>query len=391
MRLELNQSMYGSAVISLHARKNQINENRAKEILSDIAKIWADTAIVDKGVLQANIQLATAKSLNDSLLQQVDYVVMSDILNDKVNQIKNNIQILEEFNGAATITDPVSGLGLADLSESVSDLKKYVIDELMSPIRSLGLTRNRNLSVYYYEDKKKSLGRQLALLENQSALVRLAFTTYNSTQEKALGGSPAPTSVSPYAGVSGPQMSADALEEILSIAGQARSEEYKQKLNNQWLGLNMQAAEVSAKIREANDLIVALKGSGQTELEATLKGEYLSRTETMLPQIIDKLRAYFDVTQRIHMQLGKEMTGANGRLYSPVSSALLIEGVSFDKKRFLMAWIGILILTLVVVVPVAMIRNAMKLRAQVQKQVDAAIHNTLKPQTQEKLNRVANA
>ena len=391
MRLELDQATRGSAVVSLRTKQGRFSETQAKAILTEISKLWANSAIVDKGALEMDIKLASARSLDDDLFKQVDYMVISDILNDKVSQIESNIKTLMQFDGAATISDPITGLKLADLSESLSDLSKYVIDELMSPIRSLGLTRNKELSIYYYEDKKTSLERELALFENQSALVREAFDSYHSVSDQNVSNAPLPASAYTMGAPSGTQMTADALDKIVAMSGRDKAEEYKQMLNQQWLDLNMKASDTRAKIREADELIAALKGTGQTGLEATLKEEYLARAESTLPKILEKLRSYFDVTQRIYTQLGKETIGATGRLYQPVSNELLVSKPGYQLKKTLIIWAGLIMLCLFTVVPVAMLRNAMRKRAKLQEQVDSVLRKTIKPQPAEKVELRANA
>ena len=383
MRAELDQAMYGSAIISMRAPAGTFSQNQAKAILSDIPEYWAEAAIVDKGILQLDIRLASAKSLDAELFNQVDYMLLGDILNDKVEQIKSNIETLSAIDGAATITDPVSGLRLADLTEALSDLRKYVIDELMSPIRSLGLTRSKESATYYYEDKKKSYNRDLALFENQSRLVRNAISVYQSATAKTSGNLDS-RQVPKVAGAgSTAQMTADAIDKISAMAGQVKAEEYKQALNERWLKLNMQAAETRARIREADDLIAALKGKGQTGIEAGLKEEYLARAKSMLPIILERLAGYFDITQRIYTQLNAETIGATGQIYQPVSSELMVTK-ALDIKNILLIWASLMLVSLFIVIPATMLNNAMRARAQAENLTGAMLRRLTKPKATKK-------
>ena len=366
LRLELDQSMYGSAIISLRAPAGTFSEEQVKAILTDIPKHWAKTAIIDKGVQQLNLNLASAKSLNDELFQQIDYMVLGDILNDKVQQIENNIETLSAVNGAATITDPVSGLTLADLTGALSDLRVYVIDELMSPIRSLGLSRNKELSIYYFEDKKKNYNRDLALSENQAGLVREAFILYQSATNQT----PVVQSAQSIQGIAGTstmaQMSADAIDKISNMAGQVKAEEYRQALNKQWLTLNLRAAETRARIRQVDELIMALKGTEHTPVENSLKEKHLARAKSMLPIILNQLRSFFDISQRIYVQLSVETTGTTGQLYQPVNNHLLVTRPPGLTKESLLIWVGLVALALFVVIPATMLKNAMQARERAQ-------------------------
>ena len=356
MQAELDQASRGSVLISMRLDKAQLPESVASKVLSDIPAIWAERAIKDKGVLDLNIDLSSSRSLNTELIQKVEYMIVSDLLDEKVNLLRENITKLSAFEGVSTIADPETGMKLPDLTNAIDDMNRYVIDELMSPIRYLGLSRDPQLSVYYYEDRLKKLRMELSLLQNQAALAKEAFDTYRRAERVTTGGGESSSMV-----VS--QLGGDTLDKLMQMSGESEREAYKQRLNQQWLDFNLRAADVKSRITDVELIIISLteaekKRNGNDRLEAYQL--YLDRVNEALPGILDQLTNYFDVTERIYNQLSIEAVGVRDRLYSPITSRVLAEKEGLDIKKVILVWIALMFLTTVIVVPVVMVRNAMK-------------------------------
>jgi hypothetical protein len=369
MQAEIRQATSGAAMVSLRIDEQldgvKLPEHVPQVILTGVLRAWAESAIQDRGVLDLDIQLSTAKSLDDKLFEQVDYMVMADLLDEKIQQIYDNINKLLEIEGAATTSDLQTGLRLADLKAALDDLDRYVVDELMSPIRSLGLTRNLALSVYYYEDKLRVEKEKLALFEDQANLVKQAYDSYfvgNGNGASVSRDALSQGNYYPQQGA-GTLLDGDALQRMIDMAAEQKTEEYRQKLNQEWLNLNMQAANVKSKIREIEILIGSLKATDVSEDEMGLRKSYLSRAEEVLPKIVAQLRDYFDVTARIYKQLSLESVGGTQKLYAPISHKVLVDKAGVDIKRTVLIWAALVFLTLMVVVPLVMIRNAMRKRS----------------------------
>lgn len=356
MQAELDQASRGSVLISMRLDKAQLPESVASKVLSDIPAIWAERAIRDKGVLNLDIKMSSSRSLNPDLIQKVEYMIVSDLLDEKLGLLRENIAKLSAFEGVATIADPETGMKLPDLTNAINDMNRYVIDELMSPIRYLGLSRDPELSVYYYEDRLKKLRMDLSLLQNQAALAKEAFDTYRRTERVAGTGGESPSMM-----VS--QLGGDTLDKLMQMSGESERETYKQRLNQQWLDLNLRAAEVKSRITDVELIIISLteaakKHNGGANLEAHQL--YLDRVNEALPQILDQLSSYFDVTERIYNQISIEAVGVRDRLYSPVTSRVITEKEGLNIKSLIITWIALLFITTVIVIPVVMIRNALK-------------------------------
>lgn len=357
---ELNQALNSSAILEFDTSNLDLQPLKIERVLQAIPREWARQAIADKGVLKADIQLVSAKTLDDNLFKGVDYVVLSDLFANKIDSLRTNIEKVKMLNGTATVTDPETGWSLSDLENNLHDLEIYTIDELMSPIRSLGLSRNPRLAAFYYEEKQQVLEEKLVLLEEESQLIKSAYDAYGPDKpiELTKGGGP---QVSGFTGYSaGSPLGGEMIDKLLQVAGEDSVEKYRQLLNDRWLETNMELAQSKSDLRSTQRLISAVKGQSSEGVTSELRDEYLQRAEKTLPVILERLRNYFNINWRIYEQISRDRVGSVGYLYKDAHQGVLRAGSGVDLKQVILMYIALIALTTFIVVPVAMIRNAMK-------------------------------
>lgn len=358
---DIKQATSGTVLISMQFEKLTLPEDVASKLLSDIAAIWAEKTIHDKGVLNINIPISTAKTLDPQLIGRVEYIIVSDLLKEKLELLRVNIKLLTEFQGAATIKDPVTGMGLVDLSTAVEDFSKYIVDDALSPIRQLGLAKNNRLSVFYYEDKLKKLEMELVLFENQAVLAKDAYDSYVQAGPQGSGlKSGATQQVSP-------QVDSDFLDKLVAMSGDSEREKYRQKLNQQWLTLTLKASQVKNQIAEVNQILASLKKaeSANSGVKNGLELEYQNRVKADLPLILTKLTSFFDVTDRIYTQMSVESVGLNDQLYHQIINGIMIDKVGLEIKQTVLTWFALMFLTMVIVAPSIMIRRALREKTEI--------------------------
>jgi hypothetical protein len=288
-------------------------------------------------------------------------MIVSDLLDEKLNLLRENIKNLSEFEGVVTISDPVTGMRLYDLNYAITDLSRYVIDELMSPVRYLGLSRDSKLSIYYYEDRSKKLRMELSLLDDKARLAKQAYDAYQVSQQRMAEGSAGKES---GGSVMVSQLSSDMLSKLVSMSGDGKRETYRQKLNQQWLKFNLEAAEIKSRIGDVEQVLDSLKRvDAAAGPRSSIEQEYLERVKAKLPQILEQMSGYFEVTERIYNQLNIESVGVRDQLYTPITNEVLIQKDGLEIKKTLLIWIALMFLTTVIVVPSVMVRNALKTRA----------------------------
>ncbi len=311
-------------------------------------------------MLGVNAQLASVNSLNADLIKNTDGLVAGDLLNEKLGLLTRNIKAMSVFEGSQSVTDPITGMKLMDLSFAVDDLGRYVIGNLIAPLRLLGLSHDVKSAMYYYEDKVNKLNITLASLQHQSVVLQDVYNSYLQYEQ-----GPARQSNEGKAGSSVvmPQLSIDMLDKLVSLSGDAAREKYKQQLNGQRLSLAKEIADTESAASDAKLILAAVRKVASTGGKLSSSDEqYLNKIQSDLPQVLDKMSDFFRVSDRIYRQLSIESVGIRDQLYVPVTNTILVKKTLLDTKATILTWLALMFLTTVIVVPVCLIRNAMNAR-----------------------------
>ena len=252
---------------------------------------------------------------------------------------------------------------LMDLSFAIDDFGSFVIADLVSPLRQLGLTKDVKSSIYYYEDKTNRLKILLAAQKTEVEAVKEAYDSYVAYERKASESG----KDSQGGGFVAPQLSMDMLDKLVSLSGDSEREKYKQQLNEQRFALTKNIAETESRLADAQLVLDALRKFALAGGKLSSGDEqYLARVKEQLPAVISKLGDFFGVSERIYNQVSIESVGIRDQLYIPVTNTILSKKVFLDIKETIVIWVALLFLTMVFVIPFSMIRSAMKERALVE-------------------------
>lgn len=356
LKIELEQATGGEALISLRLKDKDLPSEVINKVLDDVPAIWAERTIKEKGVLNVNAQLATANSLNVELIKNEEPLIAGDLLDQKIKLLKKNINALTEFEGSQSITDPQTGMRLMDLNYAVDDLNQYVIGNLFAPVRLLGLSSSPKTSAFYFEDKINKLKVKLASAEKQAAAIKDSnspYLQYERTGTTTRSDSNAAQNVTP-------QLSIDMLDKLVSLSSEMDRETYKQKINNDWINLTREISETEGSISEAQRIYTALQKAASQSGASDEAKQYLDEVKNTLPSLLETLKNYFAVSERIYYQLSAESVGIRDQLYIPIIDGVITQKTLFDIKTTFLTWLALMFLTTVIVVPTCMIRNALK-------------------------------
>ncbi len=352
MEKDIEQATSGEALISL--RLKDLPKDIANKLLNDIPAIWAERAIKQKGVLNINVQLASANSINKDLILNEDPLVAGDIIGEKLQTLKSNIGKLSAYEGSQSISDPVTGMKILDLTYAVDDMNNYLLGSLVAPVRELGLTESAQKTIFYYQDRIKKLNLQLSALNKKAQSVKTVYDSYTQSN---------PSNLANSGNASLSEISADVVDKLVSLSGDADKQKYRQQLHSDWIELMGEIADLESNIQDAQLVLDAVKKSIGIQRTTEYKN-YLESTQKEIPGILEKLIDFYKVSERIYEQLSIESVGVKDQLYIPVTNTVLSNRVLIDIKSTLLTWIALMFLTSVLVIPGVMIRNAMKERKE---------------------------
>lgn len=356
MEKDIEQATAGEALITLRLDRKELPKEVANRLLNDIPSIWADIAIKQKGVLNINVQLASANSINKELILNEDPIVASDIIGEKLQTLKLNINKLSEFEGAQSITDPVTGMKILDLTYAAEDMNNYLLGGLVAPVRELGLTDSAQKTIYYYQDRMKRLNLQLTALNRKADSVKTIYDSYTQSSNISTG-----ISTGNSAAIS--EINSDLVDKLLSLSGDADKQRYRQELHNSWIKLMGQIADVELSIQDAEQILTAVRKSTSIQKTEEYK-TYLGSTKKEMPILLDKLVSFYQISERLYTQLSIESSGVKDQLYIPVTNNVLSNRVLIDVKATILVWLAFMFITSVIVIPAVMIINAMKAKKE---------------------------
>jgi len=354
MEQEIEQATSGEALISLRLEKKELPKDVANKLLNDIPAIWAENAVKQKGVLKVNVQLASANSINKDLILNEDPLIASDIIGEKLQALKLNINKLGEFEGAQPIADPVTGMKIQDLTYAVDDMGNYLLGSVLAPARELGLTESPQKTIYYYQDRIKKLSLQLHALNKKANSIKTIYDSY--TQNSLVNSTPAANNSAALS-----EINLDLVDKLVSLSGDVDRQKYRQRLHAEWIKLVEDISDLESTIQDAEQILSAVKKSASTQQTVDQKNfTDLARRE--IPILLDKLVSFYHVSERIYSQLSTESVGVSDQLYIPVTHVVLSNRNLMDTDATLMIWIALMFLTTILVIPAVMIRNALKLK-----------------------------
>jgi len=357
MEMDIQQATSGEALISLRLDKKELPKDVANKLLNDIPAIWAEHTIKQKGVLDINVQIASASSINKELILNEDPLVAGDIIGEKLQTLKVNISKLAEYEGAQSITDPESGMKILDLTYAAEDMSNYLLGSLVAPVRELGLTDSAQKTIYYYQDRIKKLNLQLNALNKKATAVKTVYDSY------AQGAVVTSTTSSNTGTAALSEISSDVVDKLVSLSGDASRQKYRQKLHGEWIKLIGNIADLEASIQDAQLVLDAVKKSSSIQKTEEYK-IYMASTKKEIPVIVDKLIGFYKVSERLYEQLSIESVGVKDEIYVPVTNTVLSNRVLIDIKSTILTWIALMFLTSVLVIPGVMISNAMKAKKE---------------------------
>jgi hypothetical protein len=350
MAVELKQATTSAEVlISLNSSKFNDHPLLVSKILEDIPVFWAQE-MIKKGVLAINSPILSATSLNTELIKDQDLLIVKSILEQKIQLLRSNISVLSKFDGAQSITDKITGLKLVDLSEHIDDIDRVIISTLFAPTDLLIEASKSYRALYYYEEKAKKIKAELLTLKKVESSYNTAESPYFK-QEQTVRTQSGPNEFS--------QVTGDAIDKIVHLSGSLEKEQYKQKLNNDWLSLIRNISSSENELFEIEQMLLAIKTNVKNNPEEAKN--YVVHAKVVLTKILTSLAGYFEVTQRIYEDIGRNMRSDSDKLYMPISNAITIEK-QFDKIAIILTWFLLMVLTSVIVIPLAMFRNSNKLQ-----------------------------
>ena len=310
LRSELEDAARGSVTISLSSsRFGKLPREVAEKVMLDIPRTWADHRVNNLGVSNHDRAMYSSKTIDASALATLDYLIAFEVLLARVRLVKRNLEQLRSLPNALVIRDDESGFNVPDLEQALEDLRDYQVVPLMNPIRALGIARDVEAVSLYFDNILRELKRSKSVMEQKRQNAIETYDHYLQYESAMTTGKTGSTST----GTMIPQFGAEFLDRIVEMTNAGDDIDYRQELNTLQLEISNELAVQNAEIGRIEETLAILKGGAIHDV--SLKQHYEDSVVEEIPKILDNLRSYLDISNRLYLKLSKEQLGVGGSLY----------------------------------------------------------------------------
>ena len=222
------------------------NLKKSSDLLSSIPKIWATNAIENRGVLV--VSSPTVNTL-DNRIQADELLIQVNVLSDTHSLLSDSVSGLSGSLENRSISDPASGMSIADLRYKLDLENKYRISILKELVVKNGVgVKNeawykgfRDARLGKLERERSSLERMVGVYEQ--ALIEFNQQQYNPADDtRSKGGGNAGTTV--YA----PQYGEDVINRLLVLGSKMSDPEYRKSLLREKIDISTKLQKVITEI-----------------------------------------------------------------------------------------------------------------------------------------------
>ncbi|WP_443627703.1 hypothetical protein [Candidatus Njordibacter sp. Uisw_002] len=222
------------------------NLKKSSDLLHSIPKIWATHAIEDRGVLS---MFAPTISTLDTHINSDELLIQVNVLSDTYSLLSKSVTGLSGSLDNQSITDPESGMTVADLRYKLDLENTYRISILKELVVKNGVgVKNESWYKGFREARLGKLERERSSLERMVDVYEQALIEFNqqpyspSEGAKSQGGSRSGTTV--YS----PQYGEDVINRLMELGSKMSDPEYRKSLLQEKIDLSTKLQVVITEI-----------------------------------------------------------------------------------------------------------------------------------------------
>jgi hypothetical protein len=354
---EIRQASLLAGKLEFTTKDPSIPSELIATALKTVPKVWADHMINNVGVSEFDVTLYSEKIIDASLVSGTNNLVAFELILDKINVLKQNIEEIMALPNGKVATDPDTGLTAPDLLKALEDMEDFAVDPLLSSLRHLNISEETELVEFFFSDKLEELKREEQLAKNKLENLKSAYGAYvnNQTRERndEQGQNTAGNSNSVI-----PQFGTEFLDRLVTLTSAGADIAFRQELTEQLVELGDELAQIEREVaRVESALKAARKDSGAAD---ELTDLYRDKAKKEIPNILERLSGYFTITSRIYSVVNENALGSGGmfrfvsdQVQFRVSKSILN---SYNIRNYLI----FLFLAVIVVIPVSMTYRALR-------------------------------
>ena len=248
-------SEYMNAIVA-QSKKNVIltidlnlfdgNLKKSSDLLHSIPKIWAAHAIEDRGVL---VMFSPTISSLDTRINSGELLIQVNVLGDTHSLLSESVTGLSDSLDNKSITDPASGLLIADLRYKLDLENKYRISILKELVVKNGIgVKNESWYKGFRDARLGKLERERSSLERMVDVYEQALIEFNQQQYSPSEGSKSQGGSSSGTTVYSPQYGEDVINRLMELGSKMSDPEYRKSLLQEKIDISTKLQAVITEI-----------------------------------------------------------------------------------------------------------------------------------------------
>lgn len=274
-------------------------------ILEAIPEAWAQYVREELKTLSTDRIIYSAEVMGERVFQDTDFIASYGLIRDQINLLKKNLLVLGEEANSGLVRDPATGRRLADIEAQATQLESLYLDNLLSQVVGLGLTRNPDRTLAFIRARAEALKRQSELLAQKSAQIDQALRDYSRIEAGGAEGV-----VVPRSGATGDAF----LDRLVALGVESGDLAFRQTLTRERLGFDLEATTVRSELERLAALSESVGAMGGRQTMSD-EAELVDSISQAFDEIIKELRAMFDATNGIAEQMDILQLAGDGTLY----------------------------------------------------------------------------
>jgi tetratricopeptide (TPR) repeat protein len=357
LKQELNQARNRALQIRFSPVGIALPDTVITKVLEDVARVWAEKAIQERGVLELDISLNTHRLFSAEQLAALDYPIAVILLRERAQMLERNIRNVQSLPNALSARDHESQVSLNDVDQKLEEIRNYELDMLEALVLQRMVYRDLDTTVLYLKERMKKLIERKDSNERKAQAIRQSLQDYIARYQ--INESP-----SNNAGASNnngtamvPQIGDKFMDRLVSMVQEGSDLKYRQALNDRATEFELDVIALDTDIQRLQRQIDNLTGKG----DKTPSTEHTPRIERLMLSIFDRLKEHALTVERIYAQLGRENLSSDGRLYLALGEGYQTQGSRlFVDRQFKLAYLLALVLVSMLVIPSTMLRNSLR-------------------------------
>ena len=219
---------------------------KSSDLLHSIPKIWATHAIEDRGVLS---MFTPTISTLDNRINSGELLIQVNVLSDSHGLLSESVTGLSGSLDNQSITDPESGMAIADLRYKLDLENTYRISILKELVVKNGIgVQNESWYKGFREARLGKLERERSSLERMVDVYEQALIEFNQQQYSSSEGSKSQGGSSSGTTVYSPQYGEDVINRLMELGSKMSDPEYRKSLLQEKIDLSTKLQAVITEI-----------------------------------------------------------------------------------------------------------------------------------------------